>query len=99
MTLPVEVGAKRIEDAPVDYVRFWSWLGVIANKQVIEISVTTTCKTHISAIIAAATFTVELVGPMAIRLVVVIVVAEAIAGRSEERRVGKECRTRWSPDY
>ena len=24
-------------------------------------------------------------------------VAAAIAGRSEERRVGKECRSRWSP--
>ena len=22
-----------------------------------------------------------------------------IQGRSEERRVGKECRTRWSPDH
>src|SRR5690349_22583202 len=25
-------------------------------------------------------------------------VAEAVDGRSEERRVGKECRCRWSPD-
>ena len=26
-----------------------------------------------------------------------IVLADAIARRSEERRVGKECRSRWSP--
>ena len=26
-------------------------------------------------------------------------VAEALCLRSEERRVGKECRSRWSPDH
>src|SRR2546430_3596390 len=25
--------------------------------------------------------------------------SSAVAGRSEERRVGKECRSRWSPDH
>ena len=26
-------------------------------------------------------------------------IKEAMVSRSEERRVGKECRTRWSPDH
>ena len=30
-------------------------------------------------------------------VVVVLWLAGALAGRSEERRVGKECRSRWSP--
>ena len=30
-------------------------------------------------------------------LLIIIAVAMAIKTRSEERRVGKECRSRWSP--
>src|SRR2546430_10158530 len=29
----------------------------------------------------------------------VVAALRRIAGRSEERRVGKECRSRWSPDH
>ena len=39
-------------------------------------------------------FDLPTVGPETIA-----VLAEARAGRSEERRVGKECRSRWSPDH
>ena len=31
------------------------------------------------------------------RIVAIKVLPAAVAGRSEERRVGKECRSRWSP--
>src|SRR5579883_2675837 len=37
-----------------------------------------------------------LVGPIAIEIAEQ---RKVIAGRSEERRVGKECRSRWSPDH
>ena len=29
----------------------------------------------------------------------VVTVTDETSGRSEERRVGKECRSRWSPDH
>ena len=38
----------------------------------------------------------ELLGP-SLYTNIYYVLAELIANRSEERRVGKECRSRWSP--
>ena len=51
---------------------------------------------------ARQTFVLEMVGPAnltnAITLNSVVVnAARVVGGRSEERRVGKECRSRWSP--
>ena len=34
---------------------------------------------------------------MGLAVIVVMVIATAVTFRSEERRVGKECRSRWSP--
>src|SRR5260221_6214174 len=38
-------------------------------------------------------------GPPDLSTTVEAYVALRLAGRSEERRVGKECRSRWSPDH
>src|SRR5690554_7817651 len=48
--------------------------------------------------IAASTATlITLLEPVVAVLLAVLVVGEWLAPRSEERRVGKECRSRWSP--
>src|ERR1051325_9462575 len=37
------------------------------------------------------------IGPFAIRWYALAYILSLLVGRSEERRVGKECRSRWSP--
>src|SRR5687768_18013540 len=53
---------------------------------------------ELRALVAVGVAAVAVVGAVAVAVAVVaVVVLRGLLGRSEERRVGKECRSRWSP--
>ena len=50
-----------------------------------------------AAITCVVITAVSMIGFVPVLLPMIGIFAPLIAGRSEERRVGKECRSRWSP--
>src|SRR5256885_2774761 len=51
----------------------------------------------VAIMIAGRLLFAEKLAPMRVAGIVLVSIGVAIVGRSEERRVGKECRSRWSP--
>ena len=80
MALPIKIRADGVEDAPVNDLRFWLRLGVVADEEIFEISIAPAGETNVGAVISRAALAAELVGPVPAAFIPIVEIAKAVTG-------------------